>query len=180
MSELLTVAKIGKTIGLRGALKLHNKSDFISQFKKNAKFFLSDGTMLEILSYNSTSSQVIFKDYESIELASNLVNKFLYQSIEATRKNCKLKKDEYFYFDIIGLEVVENGETLGKVVDILEVGANFLFEIKTDEKLVSQGFTKNFFVPYIDEYLDKISIQTKQIFTKNAKLILKESWNLTL
>ena len=69
MSELLTVAKIGKTIGLRGALKLHNKSDFISQFKKNAKFFLSDGTMLEILSYNSTSSQVIFRDYESIELA---------------------------------------------------------------------------------------------------------------
>ena len=104
-----------------------------------------------------------------------MVNKFLYQSIEATRKNCKLKKDEYFYFDIIGLEVVENGETLGIVVDILEVGANFLFEIKTDEKLVSQGFTKNFFVPYIDEYLDKISIQTKQIFTKNAKLILKES-----
>lgn len=175
MNELLIVAKIGKTVGLKGALKLHNKSDFISQFKKNAKFFLADGSILEILSFNTVSSQVIFKGYESIELASNLVNKFLYQSVENTRKNCKLKSGEFFYFDVIGLKVIENGEILGEVVDILEGGANFLFEIKTDENLAKSGFAKSFFIPYIDEYVCEISTQKKEIITKNAKLILKES-----
>ena len=47
--ELLEVAKIGKTIGLKGALKLHDKSDFPKQFKKGANFFLGTGEILEIL-----------------------------------------------------------------------------------------------------------------------------------
>mgnify|MGYP003325207756 CR=1 FL=1 len=42
-SDLLEVAKLGRTVGLKGALKLHNLSDFESQFKKGAKFFTKDG-----------------------------------------------------------------------------------------------------------------------------------------
>lgn len=173
--ELLEVAKIGKTVGLKGALKLHNKSDFLSQFKKGARFFLKNKNQVEILSFNKMTSQVVFKDYEDINLASNLVNQTLYQDKDTTRKTCILGKDEFFYFDIIGLKVVENSEILGNVDDILEVGKNFLFCIKTSEKLVKEGFSKVFYIPYIDFYVDKISLKNLEIITKNAKSILKES-----
>ena len=36
--DMLEVALLGKTIGLKGAIKLHNRSDFPSQFKKVQNF----------------------------------------------------------------------------------------------------------------------------------------------
>ncbi|PSM51903.1 16S rRNA processing protein [Campylobacter blaseri] len=175
MEKLLEVAVIGKTIGLKGALKLHNKSDFVSQFKKGKIFFLKDETKLEILSVNMSNLSVIFKGYEDINLAQNLVNKKLYQSIENTRKSCKLDKDEFFYFDIIGLEVYEDDHKLGRVDDILEVGGSYLFEIKTDEDFIKKEFSDIFYIPYIDNYIEKISIEDGKIYSKNAILLLENS-----
>lgn len=85
--DMLEVALLGKTIGLKGAIKLHNRSDFPSQFKKGAKFYLTDGEILEILSFNKTNFVAVFKDYENIECAAKLTNKILYQSKEITKKN---------------------------------------------------------------------------------------------
>ena len=31
--DMLEVAKLGKVVGLKGALRLHNLSDFLAQFK---------------------------------------------------------------------------------------------------------------------------------------------------
>ena len=173
--ELLEVAKIGKTIGLKGALKLHDKSDFPKQFKKGAKFFLSTGEILEILSFSSANSSVIFVGFDSIEKSQMLVNQTLYQSKVATKKSCKLNKDEFFYFDIIGLEICENSQILGTVSDIIETGANYLFEVTTSQNLAEIGLSKTFFVPYIDNFVEKISLNDKKIYTKNAKAILENS-----
>ncbi|MSN96099.1 16S rRNA processing protein RimM [Campylobacter sp. FMV-PI01] len=173
MNSLLEVAILGKTVGLKGALKLHNKSDFPSQFKKGAKFFLKNGNVIEILKFKE--NLVVFKDYEDIDLAKNLVNEKLFQSIENTKKICKLKKDEFFYFDIIGMKIIENGKILGKVSDIFEVGSSYLFEIKTDENLVKDGFNKVFYVPYVDKYVKKICLEDKKIESNHAFLILQES-----
>ncbi|NLY03475.1 MAG: 16S rRNA processing protein RimM [Campylobacter sp.] len=170
---LLEVAKIGKTVGLKGALKLHDKSDFPEQFKKNAKFYLKNSEILEILSFNPLNFQVIFKGYEDINLAQKLVNETLYQSCEETRKSCILGKDEFFHFDIIGLNIVEDGEILGVVKDIYEVGMNDLFEVKTNTS--DSSLPEIFYIPYIDEYVLNISLEKGEIQTKNAKLILKNS-----
>ena len=43
MNELLQVARLGKTVGLKGGLRLYNLSDFPTQFKKGAKFLLENG-----------------------------------------------------------------------------------------------------------------------------------------
>ncbi|CZE46987.1 ribosome maturation factor RimM [Campylobacter geochelonis] len=173
--ELLEVAILGKTVGLKGALKLHDKSDFPSQFKKGVSFFLKDGKTLKILSFNKSNSTAIFEGFEDINLASTLVNKVLYQSINETRKRCKLSKDEFFYFDIIGLEIWEDERLLGVVEDILEVGLSNLFEVKTNLSLVKDGFSETFFIPYIDSYIDKISLSEKKIYSKNAFLLLENS-----
>ena len=66
-----------------------------------------------------------------IKTIKTLTNKTIYTTKEETRKNCKLKKGEFFYFDIIGCEIYENNQRLGEVKDIDTVGANHLFLIKT-------------------------------------------------
>lgn len=134
-SENVLVAKLGRTIGIKGFVRLHNLSDFPEQFKRGASFFDESGRELVIKEYSGDS--VLFEGFESLESAKNLVNLSLFQSKEQSRKACKLGKDEFFYFDIIGLKVLENGVQLGIVKDIIEVGAHHLLLIATDEKLVA-------------------------------------------
>ncbi|EDO7160064.1 16S rRNA processing protein RimM [Campylobacter coli] len=179
MSErnFIQVAKLGKTVGLKGYLKLYNLSDFIQQFKKGASFFTENGkSQLKIKHYNLANSSVLFEGYENVEAAKQLINLILYQSIEATRQTCILKKDEFFYFDILKCEVFDDERRLGKVVDILEVGVSYLFEIQSDQELIDKAYAKTFFIPYIDKYVNKIDIEKYSIFcTKDAFLILENS-----
>ena len=175
MNELLQVARLGKTVGLKGGLRIYNLSDFPTQFKKGAKFLLENGEILEICSFNRENSVVVFKNYTDLDLAKVLINRTIFQTKEATKSGIKLKKGEFFYFDVLGLEICENGEVLGVVDDILEISSGYLFQVQTSESLVESGFAKIFFIPYIDKYVVKISILDRKIFTNYAKLILQES-----
>ena len=133
-NDLVLVAKLGRTIGIKGFVRLHNLSDFPEQFKRGASFFDENGR--EFIIKECSGDSVLFEGFEGIEKAKNLVNLSLFQSIEQSRESCKLGKDEFFYFDIIGLKVLENGVLLGIVKDIIEAGVNHLLLIATDEKLV--------------------------------------------
>ena len=95
--DRIEIAKIGKAVGLKGELKLHLLTDFPNQFKKNIKFSIDIGEV-EIEYYNNQRGIVKFKDYNSIEEAQKLINQRVFSNIEDTRENCKLNKDEYFWF----------------------------------------------------------------------------------
>ena len=153
MNEFVEVALLGKTVGLKGFVKLHNKGDFPNQFKKNAMFYDKDGKELVVKSYNRTNDTISFYGFENIDSAKTLTNKTIYSTEEETRKNCKLKKGEFFYFDVIGCEIYENNQRLGEVEDIDAVGTNHLFLVKTDENLIAKGLEKSFYIPYIDFYI---------------------------
>lgn len=173
MDELLLVATIGKTVGLKGALKIHIVSDFPEQFKSGAKFILDDDRVLEIAAFNDGNLTAIFKGYEEINLAKELVNRKIYQTIEETKKNCKLEQNQYFYFDIIGLKVFEESLLLGVVDEIADGGANELLLVKTDSALVKSGLKKEFFIPYTKRFVVDVSLEREEIRVKNSLDLLK-------
>jgi len=175
LSDFVEVALLGKTVGLKGFVRLHNRGDFPDQFKKNTVFYDMDGSKLIVKNYNCANDTIVFYGFEDVDSAKTLTNKIIYTTKEETRKNCKLKKGEFFYFDIIGCEIYENNQRLGEVEDIDEVGANHLFLVKTDENLITKGLEKSFYIPYIDIYVEKVDVENKKIYTKNAILILENS-----
>lgn len=192
-NDLVLVAKLGRTIGIKGFVRLHNLSDFPEQFKRGASFFDENGREFIIKMRNGDT--VLFEGFEGIEKAKNLVNLSLFQSIKQSRKSCKLGKDEFFYFDIIGLKVLENGVLLGIVKDIIEAGVNHLLLIATDEKLAetdknlqdkandklsksnkkpaTQRKVKEFYLPYVDFYVTKVDLANGQIRAQNALTLLE-------
>ena len=174
-SDLVEVCLLGKTVGLKGSLRLHNRSDFIEQYKKGAKFYDKFGNIFSIKSYEPSNSLVIFDGFDSVEKAKELVNRTLYRTIEDTKKSCKLKKDEYFYFDIIDSDIYESGVLLGKIDDILEVGAGYLLSVQTDKSILSQNFAKQFYIPYQDNFIIKVDTNSKKIDVKNSMDILLNS-----
>ena len=168
------IAQIGKTVGLHGDIKLHIHSDFPNQFKVGSQF-QTDCGIVEFIKFNPQNSLARFKGYESLESAKKLTNAKIYTTIEATKENCDLDEGQYFWFDIIGCTVLEQGEVLGVVKDIERLTNSDYLEIITDEKLIAKELPKSFLIPYIPRYVSSVSLETKEIFVVDAKSILENS-----
>jgi len=172
MSDTLTIATIGKAVGLRGEVKLHLHTDFNSQFKKGSSFKTNKNKTLTIESYNPQKELVKFLGISTREDVQKLTNQKLLSTIDESRKNCELKNDEYFWFDIIGCKVVEDDKTLGIVKDIQRLTTNDYLEIKTDKEF--EEYAKSFLIPYIkDIYIQNVDIDNKTIYTKDAFSLLE-------
>ena len=72
-----------------------------------------------------------FKGIDNI----NDIEKYKGRSLYVDRKNAiKLRKDEYFVADMIGLQVfTEDGALFGILKDVLETGANDVYIIDTEK-----------------------------------------------
>jgi 16S rRNA processing protein RimM len=173
--DKLEIAKIGKAVGLAGEVKLHLHTDFIEQFKEGANFFLNDGTTIKIESYNPNRSLVKFYNYNVREDASKLTNKNLFVTIENTREVCELDDGEYFWFDVIGSSVVDDGEVLGEVKDIERIAEADYLSVKTSTKFVGLDLPIKFLIPYVDRYVKEFDKDAKKIITMDALGLLEAS-----
>lgn len=175
-SNDIFVAKLGKAVGLQGHLRLFIDSDFPEQFKKGAVFKTNKKLELKVAEYNSSRELIKFENFDDVETAKKLTNQELFSSIEQTKENCKLKKNEFFWFDLISCNVYESDLLLGKVKEIQRYPLNDYLEIITNEELVKKGLPKVFLIPHIfDKYVLNVNINDKKIEVKDSLIILENS-----
>ena len=176
MKNKIYVAKLGKAVALKGQLRLIIDSDFPNQFKKNAIFTTNKKLELKVQEYNSSRELIKFENYDDVETAKKLTNQELYVSQEDTKENCKLEKDQFFWFDLIDCKIIESGKLLGKVKDVHRYPLYDYFEVITDETLVKEGLSQIFLIPYVTQtYIENVDIENKTIETKNCLEILENS-----
>lgn len=175
--EKIYVAKLGKTVGLKGQMKIYIESDFPEQFKKGATFTTNKKQTLEIESYNSKSDTVKFIGIDNIDDAKKYINSTLFTTYEASKENCELKEKQFFWFDVVGCSIYEDGKLLGVVTDINRYPTDDYLLIKTDKSLLEldEKTAKSFLVPYHDNFIIDVDIETKTINVKNAVDILEAS-----
>jgi len=172
--ELLHVATLGKTVGLKGELKLHLQTDFPEQFKTGSRFSLENGKEIVLVKYNSERGLVQIEGINTPEDAKALTNARLFTTKEATREMCNLTDGEFFWFDVIGLKVIENGMELGVVEEIERIGSQDYLLVKTAESLTAKGYVQNFLIPYIDHFIIQTDTDSRLI-TVNGGLDLLEA-----
>lgn len=136
MEDLLQVGVITSTHGVRGEVKVFPTTDDPARFKKLKEVVLDTGKemkTLEVQGVKFFKNMVIlkFKGIENI----NDVEQYKTKSLYVTRKNAvKLKKDEYFIADLIGLSVCSDDESIkGKLKDVMETGANDVYVIELED-----------------------------------------------
>ena len=175
MTDKVYVAKLGRAVGLKGQQKIIIESDFPEQFKKNSKFLTNKNQELIVESYNPNSDTIKFAGIDSVEEAKKLTNKELFTTAEQSKINCQLEKNQFFWFDIIGCDIVQNKELLGKVIDVQRLPLDDYFIIETNSLLIEQDLPKSFMIPYIDNFIISVDIENKTIEVKNSKDILEAS-----
>lgn len=133
MEDLLQVGIITSTHGVRGEVKVYPTTDDPRRFRRLKEVVLDTGKEklnLEIEGVKFFKQFVIvkFKGLDNI----NDIEKYRQKSLYVTRKNAvRLQKDEYFIADLIGLKVQdEDGKELGTVKDVIETGANDVYEVE--------------------------------------------------
>ena len=73
-------------------------------------------------------------------------------------------------------KVIFTNLLLGKVKDIHRYPLNDYLEVQTSSELVSKELPKVFLIPHIfDKFIEKVDIENKKIFVKNAFDILENS-----
>lgn len=175
-NDEIFVAKLGKAVGLQGHLRLFMDTDFPEQFKKGAVFKTNKKLELKVAEYNSSRELIKFENFDDLETSKILTNQELYSTIEKTKENCKLKKNEFFWFDLISCNVYENDLLLGKVKEIQRYPLNDYLEIQTTDELIEKGHPKVFLIPHIfDKYVLNIDINNKKIQVKDSLIILENS-----
>ncbi len=158
--EYIWIGKIVNTHGIKGELKI--KSDFERKdlvFKKGFNLYIGEEKKKEtITSYrvHKDFDMVTFEGYRDI----NEVLKYLKRNVYINRDDLKLDDKEVLLEDIIGMEVEDNQEIIGKIKDYVYNNSNILL-------VVSGG--KNFYIPYKSNYIVKIDKENKIVYTKNAR-----------
>ena len=135
MNDILQVGAVTSTHGLVGEVKVFPTTDDVKRFKKLKHVLLDTGKELlplEIAQVKFFKQMVIlkFKGYDKIENVMGFKGKKLF----VERKDAvKLKKDEYFIADLIGMKVyTEDEQYLGMLNDVLATGANDVYEVRME------------------------------------------------
>jgi len=174
-ASLIHVATLGRTVALKGDMKLNLFTDFPEQFAKNATFTMENGSTITLASYNPERELVHIVGYDTPEAAKLLTNAKLYTTYEDTRARCKLKEGEYFWFDLIGLAIFEGDALLGVLDEIERIGPQDYLSVKTDSVLVAKGLPESFLIPYIDRFVLKADLEEKKILVEGGLDLLEAS-----
>ena len=170
MEDLLQVGIITSTHGERGEVKVYPTTDDPRRFRRLKEVVLDTGKEkmnLEIEGVKFFKQFVIlkFKGLDNI----NDIEKYRQKSLYVTRKNAvRLQRDEYFIADLIGLKVQdEDGKELGTVKDVIETGANDVYEVE-----MADG--KSLLLPAIKQCILNVDVEngTMQVYVLEGLLDL--------
>lgn len=136
MEDLLKVGIITSTHGIRGEVKVFPTTDDVRRFKQLKEVILDTGKEMKTVKIQNVKffKQFAILKFENIDNIND-VEPYKGSSLLVMRQDAvKLEKDEYFIADLIGMQVISDGDTLrGTIKDVMETGANDVYVIALED-----------------------------------------------
>jgi 16S rRNA processing protein RimM len=157
--DLITIAKLVRTRGLRGELVADILTDFPERFDNLQEVFVvkpnGETSKLEIEKFWFQKNRIVIKfvDFDSIEAAENLR---YCEVCVAEDEAVELEADEFYDWQLqdCAIETVD-GEKLGTVKEVLRTSGT--------ELLVITGGTKEYLIPFVEAICTEVDIENKLI-----------------
>ena len=140
--------------GIRGELSVEPMTDFPDRFMPGAVLLAGDAKYTINAVRTHKKSLLIALDGISTRNQAEALRGILFEVSEGELPD--LGEDQYFRFDIVGIEVVdEKGSSLGKVQEVLVTGANDVYIVR-DEK-------SELLIPAIDSVVKEIDTAARRM-----------------
>lgn len=155
------VGKIVNTQGLQGELRVLAVTDFAEErFRKGSKLSIfndKDQFLVEV----EIASHRKQKNFDIVKFKGlyhiNEVEKYKGCSLKVAEEDlADLEEDEFYYHEIIGLDVYENDVLIGQIKEILQPGANDVWVVKRKGK-------RDLLLPYIPPVVLHVDLAGKRV-----------------
>lgn len=138
----VVIGKIAAPHGVRGEVRIVPLTDFPERFENLKTVFLDDDSKLEVefVKHNNKFLIIKFKNINS----RNDIETYNGKLLMLNRSDIPpLPKGEYYNFDIIGLEVIDDkGINLGKISEILKTGSNDVYVVDGEKQILIPALKK--------------------------------------
>ncbi|MDR1029862.1 MAG: ribosome maturation factor RimM [Treponema sp.] len=166
MTEQFVVGVIGAPFGIKGHVKVRSFSGEYEHLKTLDTVMVRCGELERVLELEETvpvtrALGMKFKGIDTPERAKTLTGGEL---ITDRAHAVPLKQDEFYVEDLRGIEVLGDGEVLGRISDVFEGGGGHLIEIR-----LTSGALK--LVPFRNEFFGDICLE-------KGTAVLLEQWIL--
>lgn len=158
INDWISIGTVIKPVGLKGEVRVFVKTDFIHQrfSKGSVVYFQIDGEYkpLEIETFRLYKNMVIvsFKSYTSIESIEFLLQQEVW--IQKSKRP-ELNIDEYYFDQLLHLEVYQDQKYIGKIKEVFEQPASTILRIETD--------TTTFLLPFVKAFVTRVDLQEGRI-----------------
>lgn len=154
-TEYCLIGKVIKPHGVRGKIKIEYFGEDLKGFSSYPKIYVEiapgQWKSYEILKVFPQPPRLIIqlKGVERREETDPLIGKEIYVK---KKEMPKLAKGEYYWFEILGLEVkTKEGKILGRIKEIFPTGANDVYVVK--------GKRREIFLPAIEKVIEEIDLE---------------------
>ena len=155
------VGKIVNIQGLQGELRVLSVTDFSEErFKKGSKLSIFDDKNQFVMEAEIASHRKQ-KNFDIVKFKGlyhiNDVEKYKGCSLKVAEEDlADLEEDEFYYHEIIGLDVYEGDQLIGQIKEILQPGAN-------DVWVVARKGKRDLLLPYIPPVILKVDIPNGRV-----------------
>ncbi len=159
--EYLSLGKIVGPFGIDGTIRVFSTTDNApKRYKKGAEVFLynektGQHTKYVVISYKMSGKFDLVK-LEGINTPEK-VDEFRNNEIHVLKDTSDLEVGYYFYSDLVGCKILDqNNNELGIVSKVEEFPAQVTLRVKRNNQ-------KDFFVPFIKQFIINVDIVNKSI-----------------
>ena len=155
MKTEFLVGKALRPRGLKGELRFELYTSDPMRFRSVQQFKLGDTAFdVEKISVEGDFAYIKFIGIDSVEEAEKYLGKSLY---EKSSELPKLGGDKVYIADIIGCDVIVDGDNIGELVDVLQYGSADVYVVK----LLDKSGTVNF--PALKEVVKSYDVENGEI-----------------
>lgn len=167
MSRYLETGKIVTTFGIKGELKVVSDSTTNRFYKDNVLYLGKNEKHLEKVKISSS------REYKGMYLVTindlydiNLVEKYIGLTFYIDRdEQDDLKKNQYYFIDLIDLDIYYQDKLIGKVKDVLDLPKYSVLEVILQDE-------KKLLIPFIEHFIKDVLIDEKKIILDNFEELI--------
>lgn len=181
--DKILAAKITKVFGIRGEVKIVCYLEDVYKIEEYP-LFDKDGNSLKLKISNKNKS-IVGNSYEGAILIvkiegindRNKAEELRNFGIFVKREDFNnLDEDEFYYVDLIGLDVVDESKNkLGKVLNVMDYGAGGILEIEFENPDPKNNLEKIENFPFKDEFFPEVKVKEGYIQISLPEIIKEEN-----